>query len=38
MKTIDCIVFMPLGVYKAVADNGTGSPIETSCTLVVGSM
>ncbi|CAF4356576.1 unnamed protein product, partial [Adineta steineri] len=25
------------GVYKAVADNGTGTPIETICNLTVGS-
>ncbi|CAF0916357.1 unnamed protein product [Adineta ricciae] len=25
------------GVYKAVADNGTGKTVETSCTLIVGS-
>ncbi|CAF4747141.1 unnamed protein product, partial [Rotaria sp. Silwood1] len=25
------------GVYKAVADNGTGTPVETTCTLTVGS-
>jgi len=25
------------GVYKAVADNGTGKPIETTCTLTVGT-
>jgi len=25
------------GVYKAVAENGTGTPIETTCTLTVGS-
>ncbi len=26
------------GIYKAVADNGTGKPVETTCTLTVGSM
>ena len=26
------------GIYKAVADNGTGKTVETTCTLTVGSM
>ena len=26
-----------VGVYKAIADNGTGKPVETTCTLSVGS-
>ncbi len=26
------------GIYKAVADNGTGKTVETACTLTVGSM
>jgi len=26
------------GIYKAIADNGTGKPVETTCTLTVGSM
>ena len=26
-----------VGVYKAVADNGSGTPVETMCTLIVGS-
>jgi hypothetical protein len=30
--------FLFIGVYKAVADNGTGTPVETTCTLTVGSM
>ncbi|CAF3575459.1 unnamed protein product [Adineta steineri] len=25
------------GIYKAVADNGTGKTVETTCTLIVGS-
>ena len=34
----DCLSPPSVGVYKAVADNGTGKPVETVCTLTVGSM
>lgn len=30
--------FFLIGVYKAVADNGTRTPVETTCTLTVGIM
>ena len=29
--------FRLVGVYRAVADNGSGTPVETTCTLTVGS-
>src|SRR5689334_2340239 len=30
--------FLSTGIYKAVADNGTGKTVETACTVTVGSM